>query len=470
MRAHLMSGAFLLIWTTALVLALLAANAGVSQYQFAARQQAHYLDHAGGLQDSPLSGEAIEPALRVVRPPLPGSVVVRGLERSRPAYWDFSPAGVVEGPGLPALDRRSESGPLFDFEAVVRVVFGLLAVLMGVRSVAGRRQDGTLQALLDLPLHRATIAVAKLAGAALALAVALGIMALATLALVWSREPSLVAGDLPAVVVLVTACALGYATVLVAFGMTIGSLAPSLTAAGAIGVGLWGLLALAYPQLVTFAAYAASPPPLRTLVEEEQATMYSGRVDSTLGMLGRTVAERHGERAGPPSLDAMPGTRELVERLWTADTSETRLLLSVAEERARDAELRHDRIVRWLSAASPSTLLTRIAAAIADAGSVTEFRWRVAVAAHHARLAEHLFDDPPRLVILVPSETAFRRMAVTRKPSPTASALPAFQPPASDIPARLRHALEDIAALAVFLAVATILATVSFPATGAERA
>jgi hypothetical protein len=166
----------------------------------------------------------------------------------------------------------------------------------------------------------------------------------------------------------------------------------------------------------------------------------------------------------------MPGTRELVERLWAADTTETRLLLSVAEERARDAERRHDRIVRWLSAASPSTLLTRIAAAIADAGSVTELRWREAVAAHHARLAEHLFDDPPRLVILVPSETAFQRMAVARNPPSTAAALPAFQPPASDIPGRLRHALEDITALVVFLAAATILATVSFPATGAERA
>jgi hypothetical protein len=61
-------------------------------------------------------------------------------------------------------------------------------------------------------------------------------------------------------------------------------------------------------------------------------------------------------------------------------------------------------------------------------------------------------------------------MAVARNTPPTGAALPAFQPPASDIPGRLRHALEDIAALAVFLAVATILATVSFPATGAERA
>jgi len=465
-RSHLTSGVFLLLAGTSFVLALFAANAGIRQFDVAARQYYHYVNQKQELSDDPLMGWETVPALRAVRAPAVGSVLVRGLERSRVAFWDFSPSGMIDGPATEALDQRSESGQFFDYEAVIRILLGLLAILLGVRTVAGQRHDGTLQALLDLPVRRSTIAIAKLAGVLAALACAVVPLWIGTSGLVWVLAPEAIARDLNASGVPVSLVGWVYVSGLAGLGMVIGSLSRSVTAAGGLGIGAWGFLALAYPQLATFTAHAIAPLPSRPVVAEERLKIYDGRLANAMEMLGRTAVELGGRRTGALQLDNTPGARTFIDGLWRDDSAETRIMLAVVKDRARAEADRHNRLTAWLSAASPSLLFTRAAAALADTGSAADGRWTSSVDRYQAVLEERLFDDPPRLTVLAPSATAFQRVAIIRHPAPTAVDLPRFEPPATDLRTRLLDAARDIALLVAYFLLFAVLAVVTFPATG----
>jgi len=466
LRSHLTSGVFLLLAGTSFILALFGANAGVRQFDVASQQHGHYLAQKQGLAGQQLMGWAVEPALRAVRVPSAGSVVIRGLERSRVAFWDFSPYGLIEGPVTEALDQRSESGPLFDYEGVIRILLGLLAISVGVRTVAGQRHDGTLQALLDLPVSRWAIATTELAAALVALACALVPLWLGTAGLVWGLEPALMTTDLHVSGVLVSTMGLAYAGTLVGIGMFIGSLSRSMTTAGGLGIGVWAFLALAYPQLATFTAHAVAPLPSRPVITEERSRMYDGRLANTMEMLGHTAAELGRVGNGAVQLDNSPGARSFIDDLWRDDSAETGYMLKAIEDRARVGEDRHDRLTAWLLAASPSTAFTRAAAALCDTGFAADARWKKSVEGYQALLTEQLFDDPPRLTVLAPSGEAFERVAIFRHPAPTAADLPPFEPPATDLRTRISDAARDIGLLAAYFLLFAVLAVVTFPASG----
>ncbi len=466
LKAHLSSGVFLLLAGTSLVLSLFAANAGIRQFAIASSQYDHYIGQRQKLADVQLMGWATEPALRVVRPPEPGSILVRGLERARVAFWDVSPSGLADGPVTEALDQRSASGPLFDCESVIRILIGLLAVLLGVRTVAVPRRDGTLQALLDLPVGRSTIAAAKLTAVLAALASALALLWLATAGLVWALEPALMAEPLPTAGVLVSAAGWVYAGTLAMLGMVVGSLSRSVTAAGGFGIGVWAFLALAYPQLGTFSAHAIAPLPSRPVVAAEKLQMYDGRLASTMAILGQTAAGLVSERDGAVDLERNPEAKAILDSLWHDDAVETRYILQVIEDRANAAEAWHDQVAAWFSAASPSTVFTRSTAALVDTGLTGETRWRAAVERYQATLEQLFFDDPPRFTLLVSSGDGTQRVGVGRHPAPVAADLPGFEPPRPDLRTRLSDAARDLLLLAGYFALFAVVAVVTFPAGG----
>ena len=465
-RSHLTSGVFLLLAGTSFVLALFAANAGVRQLDVASSQHGHYASQKNNLAAQQLMGWYAEPALRVVRAPAAGSILIRGLERSRAAFWDFSPSGPLDGPTTDALDQRSESGPLFDYEAVIRVLLGLLAILLGVRTVAGHRQDGTLQALLDLPVRGPTVAVSKLTAVLVTLACVLLTVCLATTGLVGTLNPALMTTEMNTLGGLLSLTGLAYAGTLAGIGMTIGSLAGSATTAGGLGISVWGFLALAYPQLATFTVHAIAPSPARHVVAEERQRMYDGRFADTLRMLGRTAAELNDEPGGAVNLDEIPGGRSVIDDLWREDSAETRYLLRVIDDRAKAEQSQHDRLSAWLSAASPSTVFTRATTALANTGVAADSRWRNSIDAYQAMLTERLFDDPPRLTLLAPSGDGLERVSIGRHPAPTAADFPPFEPPPSDLRTRLLDAARDTALLVAYFLLFAVLAVGTFPASG----
>lgn len=468
-KSHLTSAVFLLLAGSSFVLAVFAANAGVRQLGVALQQHDRYVSQKRELAHLPLMGWTSEPALRVVRPPPPGSVLIRGLERSRVAYWDSAPSGLLSGPSTEALDEGSESGPLFDYEALTRILVGLLAVLLGMRTVVGQRHDGTLQALLDLPVRRSTIGITKLSAVLVALACAVVPMWLGSAVAVWVLEPGLMTTVGTATGVFISIASWAYAGTLAALGMVIGSMSRSVTAASGLGIGVWGFLALAYPQLAIFTAFAIAPQPSRPAVEEERSRIYDGRWSSTMEMLGKTAAEIGDQKSGAIQLDHTPGARALIDDLWRQDSAETRYMVRVIDDRAAAAEQRHALLSAWLSAGSPSVVFTRAVAALADTGSTTEARWRNALNRYHADLTGRLFDDPPRFTVLAPSVDAHQRVAIVRHAAPRAADLPPFEAPPDDLGTRLSEAARDLAILAAYFVLFAVLAVVTFPATAEVR-
>jgi hypothetical protein len=112
-------------------------------------------------------------------------------------------------------------------------------------------------------------------------------------------------------------------------------------------------------------------------------------------------------------------------------------------------------------------VFTRCIATLADTGAAADRRWRASIDKYQAELNRVLFDDPPRLVLLVPSDDARERRSFPRRPFPRVTDLPAFEPPLRDLPGRIWDARWHLTLLALFLVSSTALVVVCFPASGA---
>lgn len=119
------------------------------------------------------AGDPIDdPALRIVRDPVPlAALSVRG-ESHMPAYWRTGTEGLEEGPSFPALASADDPAAL-DAVHVVEMILGLLAILLVFDTISGDRETGVLRAMLAHPVARVDILVGKYVGAVLALFVPL---------------------------------------------------------------------------------------------------------------------------------------------------------------------------------------------------------------------------------------------------------------------------------------------------------
>ena len=127
-RRHGGSASFWFLLVLAVLIAAASTMSGVSQVRHRAMVHAELaVQREGALSRAQqLNGWQVEPALRVLRPPEALSAVVAGAESAAPIFWDFGPAGVRRGhpPGSLAIAQTPT-----DFDFVVRVVLGLLAIV-----------------------------------------------------------------------------------------------------------------------------------------------------------------------------------------------------------------------------------------------------------------------------------------------------------------------------------------------------
>src|SRR5688572_21171927 len=80
-------------------------------------------------------GRAAEPGLRVIRPPVPATVIAAGIENALPAAWEFTPAGAEVLDPYARRDFGIIDRNVGDLSGVIAGLGGLLALWLGVTNV-----------------------------------------------------------------------------------------------------------------------------------------------------------------------------------------------------------------------------------------------------------------------------------------------------------------------------------------------
>ena len=446
------------------LLSVLVARAGLEDSRIRAEQRDQFRQQREAAQarsEGRLSGLALETGLRVLHEPAEGSQLVLGLSDTIPSYWDFSPAGVIRGPTSLSVARDAEVGSVFDFEALVRIVLGLLALLLGVHTVGGQRASGTLTALLSQPVSRETIAISKLLATSLSLAVVLAISSI-TAWLVLSGQAT---DDAPSLALLAALqlASLSYLVVMIAVGMVIGALVRSFSTALIVGVSTWVYIAFVAPQVFALGARVLAPVPTAHHTELERQKVF----DSRLRTSQITVGARFPELARPEStaIDFIPAppVRSEIERLWTREAQQTRRIVGEIDDRLRRGLAQQDRLLAWLSVANPGNAFLNTAMNLADTGRRSRRRWEERVASHQERLNSLLFDSAPRLMLLVPVDRGGAWVGFDRRPFPTADQIGLFTSPTLSVVDRAKESSPDILVLAAYLLAGIVSAVAVFP-------
>jgi ABC-type transport system involved in multi-copper enzyme maturation permease subunit len=385
-----------------------------------------------------LNGWQVEPALRVLRPPEALSAVVAGAEAAAPVFWDFGPAGVRRGhpPGSLAIAQTPT-----DFDFVVRVVLGLLAIIMAIEAVAVERASGTLLAVLGQAVHPVAVLLGKFAGAGLALAVAtLLVVGATTLTLMWTGSDLLAAGDVGRTLMLALPAWL-YAMSCFALTVLVTTMIRSYYIAVTTVLILWVASGVTGMAVADLAARTFSPAPPTYLTEStaERVTQELSReAQLQLGnelALVLTPTAGDWRRAEAALADGDPAAQHL-RRRWAAFAALLRDRLNGIEAEAGAAARRQRTIAEWFSFMSPGALFTTASSAMAGTGVGSATRWEQAAQAFQGELNRALFDDRPRLILHVPESAAALDgttgrsiVAFNVRPAVAVAALPAFQPP-----------------------------------------
>jgi len=448
-------------WVAAasVVLSMIAVNLGLSDYRFRKDQydrNVQQLETVRQKDGGRLLAWSMEPGLRVLRPPSVNSILVRGLDAAMPSFWDLAPAGVIEGAVSPSLAQDTEVGSLTDLEALIRIVLGLLAVLLGCDAIALDRANGMLGALLSQPIRPAAVVSGKLLGAVITLSASVGVV-LGTAGLtLLARGPDLFTRALAQCLFELAILATVYLCIILLVTVLLSLWIERYEAVLLAGLALWAYAALIGPQLVVFGARALAPVPPRQLMESERQGIFDARDQSTKELLGRAYRDTVGEPM-PNFIDPKAPVAAEIDRLWRAETVDTRRMMVAPEDRLARASALQDRLTWGLALAEPGALFLELADGVANTGREYRTEWATAVVAYQSRVNAQLFDDRPRLVLLAPAVGRARMILnLDRHPFPSVRDLPGFTQPASRLRERASRSVGAIVALGAYLTALTV--------------
>jgi ABC-2 family transporter len=468
--SHLRSARFRLASGLALTLAIVTVTTGLEEYrlrQSEFHRRSQLVATSRAQLHGELTGSSVEPGLSAVRPPSPGSVIVRGLDGTLPSYWNFGPAGTVEGLPTPPLGQGTEVGALSDLEAIVRIVLGLLAITMGIDAVAGDRTAGTLASLLSQPLHRVTVAGGKLVGGVVAFVICLTLLGASILVLLWLYPSDLAVQDLGVSLLLFAIVSTAYVTTMTAMGMVIGSLARSHNTALTDGVGVWVMLALAAPQLAAMGPRLLVAASSRSVVEGELTRTQSTTQRRTQEALGKLYAEASPDMSAALRLNALPEAHQRISDAWYRAAADLRQILDRDESMWKDSIAARSRWTQRLGWANPATTYLQSATAVADTGVALGGRWRATVDTYQRHLNKQLFDAPTSIRIMVPTDASFITIRYELNATPiTVQDVGTFAAPDDSLAQRVIDARWTLAILALYLVGSSVLAAVVFPRAG----
>jgi ABC-type transport system involved in multi-copper enzyme maturation permease subunit len=376
-----------------------------------------------------LTGRSIESALRVLRPPMVGSIFVRGAEAGLPINWDFGPAGVITGPIGQTLRQQSGAAPFLDFEELVRFVLGFLAIVLGLETLARQRANGNLEALLAQPATPRLVLAGKVLAALAILTAAVFLVCVAALAMMWVNARDLFSGQVLLIIGFLGGSSVLYLGVMLIGGLMISVIGKTYDAAVTLGTVVWFVVTLLAPEVVSVGPRALAPVPPIQDVESERQTLYSGRLHLTEQLLGNTGYRLMGDRAYKIGPETDKVTLAEIDRLWMAEAMETRQLLNAVNERFIHALAAQKRIGIWLALASPATIFEDLVADVADSGRAAESRWNSDIATHERLLETRVFDDRARLVMLIPMpDGGPRTVTFNRHSFPSIRDIPDVEP------------------------------------------
>jgi ABC-2 type transport system permease protein len=421
-----------------------------------------------------VTGWQLEPGLRAVRPPEPLSVLITGLDASLPDFWDFSPSG--SRAGLVGAADQSDIAVLsggIDLEFIFRYVLGLLAICLAVETIAGERASGALLAVLGQAVRPEIVLAGKFVGGIITLGIAAAIVAATAIVAVGVAEPSLVSRGFVATVTLVASAGVLYLFTYFVVGVALASAIPSYRSALVATLVVWILTAVVALPAAGVIAEALSPAPPRSRLEAQSEEATQAKTVRAQMRMGNVYAEAFGHDGDGRGLDRLqtmdPALQVQLESIWQEHTTDLRTELDRQRLAAEAAADRQRSIAHALARISPAAQFTAAATDLAGTGDRVARRWESATAGYQTMLDRELFDDRPRLTVLVPygrmpHDTPAGRAIVgfNRHDRPTFETLPAFRGPAQGTRVRLADATPHLAGLSAYAMVFVAVAFVAF--------
>jgi hypothetical protein len=341
---------------------------------------------------------------------------------------------------------------------VIRIVIGLLAVLLAVESVSGERASGTLLVLLGQPVSPSAVSAGKLLGATGTLTLTIACCAIGVIATIVLGSPSPPARGIYLSLLAICAAGVAYAVICLSIGTLISTLLASYRLALTIAFVVWSLSALIAPRAALAIARLAAPAQVSSIAEADRERFTQRTTEAIQRRMGdEYAASLGGPTAWPAKQDDAAANREArakIEPVWFAHVKSLRQELETRRTAFDIAADRQRRLVMALLLVNPAGAFTAAANDLAGVGDGTAVRWRSAVRDYESTLNEHLFDNRPIIIALVPyvsnraPDTERRLVVELRFGSPKlASDFPSFRPPDH----RFRHRVEDSASALLVL-------------------
>ncbi len=423
----------------------------IGQRQFA-EQRATYIElvqaRFQSQQDAGFAtGRSAEPGLRVIRPPNAGTILVQGHDRSLPAAWEFTPAGVEAMSPYSTGPGRLGSG--WDLELLTRLFGSLLAFGFGLAGVMTDRTSGWIGAVRGLPMPAVISSLTRVVGGCCTLTVVAAVWWVAMSAGVlvdglgttslWHLWPLALPGLISFWLFfgLGTACAWSVRT-------------DSRTAL--VGLTIWVGAAILTPEAATAIAEMSVAVAPQVRMERERREQHA----EAMRMAEQTVADRLSKRlpSGLPAsqIDA-PAMDEFsqVEPEWQELSRAVRVAGLTLEDHWMGQVHAQQLVARWAAWLSPGALVRDVLAELAGTGPEENDAWELAVARQGTALNAALFDNRPVVRLRVPVRSETVLMSFDRHQAPKFSELPVFESPQRSLQARLLGAWNPISGLLLWM-------------------
>jgi len=373
------------------------------------------------------SGQQVDRRLRVLRPPEPGAVWASAYERTRPAGWDFGPAGVESLPPYPVAGRGVATDLLPDVEAVLRLLGGGLALMIGLTLILVDRTSGwtLVEAASRSPhwyFHSARVAsgVAIVGSVCMAWALLSGVFVHW-----WLPAHRLSLGQWLDVV----SAAWIYGIIVMGLGYACGLWCRTERRASIVAVAVWAGWVLVSPQMALL-AFDEGGLTARSRFEQAQRERYADAIRSLDERAAAALVERLGRDASRDRTFA-EGDKSFasLEPEWSRGLQEIREVLKQQEHIFAEQTERQAVLLRRVSRVNPGLWLHDALATAAHAGHTTTVEWERAVQAHAAALSTALFDDRPAVHLKLPLDRGLVAWMYGRRPVKGLAELPVFEPP-----------------------------------------
>jgi ABC-type transport system involved in multi-copper enzyme maturation permease subunit len=405
----------------------------------------------------------------VYRRPSELSVLVTGADPTMPAYWNFTPNGLQDGPPAAAPRGLAELAGEIDLLFVVRVVIGLLAFLLAFDVVAGERESGTLKAVLAHSVPRARLLLGKVAGGSATLLMALLLaFVLATLTLQIVHVNLFTGRAVVAVSLFLAASAL-YAIAFFAIGTLVSCLTASSRTALVSLLVVWVVFVMVIPRLATVAAQAIRPVDSDQVLgirlreaarpfDDEQAKkleeLWIRLTGQPRGMINPGVV------AAPVKLDYETRSTQIIEDI---NRRHRDVINGIVRNQERAVE-RQQALARTLSRLSPASALGLAAADLAGTGDGLRAAWQRQLHTKQQLLESQLFDLNFGMTIRSGNSTSMMQGSnvpgARQAPSDSTLSRFTFQPPA--VASVVAGTAADFVVLLAYVGLPLLLAFLAF--------